>query len=131
MSLIPFSKEQFPKLDDAQLEAIHQRISVRAVAGSNILMAAERSFPHVTLDDALLESLQEHPASQGTASPKTEAVSAPAPVRQLRPESQHAITPVVLENTQSREAIARETIAVIFGQHTIEADETNTMEEAA
>lgn len=119
MSLIPFSKEQLPKLDSAQLEAIHQRISVRAVAGSNILMAAERSFPHVTLDDALVEALHEQSIPPKPSS-KIEASPEPDTVRQLRPEAQEAVaavTPAILAAPDQREIMentARAGIAAIF-----------------
>lgn len=122
MTLIPFSKEQLPKLGSAQLEAINQRISVRAVAASNVAMAAERSFPAVTLDDSLIEALHEQqpivPADISSA-PETEAVSTPDNVHQLSPEGQKAVaaaTPALLETTKSREEAARERIAALFGE---------------
>lgn len=121
MTLIPFSKEQLPKLGSAQLEAIHQRISVRAVAASNVAMAAERSFPEVTLDDSLIEALHEQPSVRAEVSTEleTEKASVPEDVHQLSPEGQKAVaaaTPAMLETTQSREEAARAAINAIFGR---------------
>ncbi len=133
MSLIPFSKEQFPKLDSAQLEAIQQRISVRTVAASNVLMAAERSFPHVTLDDALVEALHEQPEAHPKTSPEAEVAAASDSVRPQveRQAIVAAATPAILETTQSREALAREKIAAIFGQSAVETKGVDAPEEAA
>lgn len=121
MAFIPFSKEQSPKLGSAQLEAIHQRISVRAIAASNVAMAAERSFPKAIPDNPLIIALHEQPSIRAgvPTEPETEKTSVPAEVHQLSPEGKKAVaaaTPAMLVATQSREEAARAAIDAIFGR---------------
>ena len=53
----PFQKKDTKKFNVLRedLDAINERISVRAVAGSNVLRAAEQSFPHVKQSAAEIE----------------------------------------------------------------------------
>ena len=51
----PFVK---PKLRPEQLNAVKERQSVRAVAGSNVTIAAKRTFPNIELSDDQIKQLQ-------------------------------------------------------------------------
>lgn len=106
----PFQKKDTKKFNVLRedLDAINERISVRAVAGSNVLRAAEQSFPHVKLSAAEIERLNDQADRQEEIIAAAIAQTPPTPeVHEPYYEHPESSAPVV-DLAAAREAVKGE-----------------------
>ena len=87
----PFQKKDTKKFNVLRedLDAINERISVRAVAGSNVLRAAEQSFPNVKLSAAEIERPNDQADRQKEVIAAAIAQTPPTPEVQPEPYHKH------------------------------------------
>jgi len=126
----PFQKKDTKKFNVLRedLDAINERISVRAVAGSNVLRAAEQSFPHVKLSAAEVERLKDQADRQEEIIAAAIAQTPPTPeVHEPYHEHPESSAPVV------DLAVAREAVQDEISQElrATAADEATQREETA
>ena len=126
----PFQKKDTKKFNVLRedLDAINERISVRAVAGSNVLRAAEQSFPHVKQSAAEFERLNDQADRQEEIIAAAIAQTPPTPEVQPEPYHKHpeSSAPVV-DLAVAREAVQDE----ISQERATAADEATQREETA
>ena len=106
----PFQKKDTKKFNVLRedLDAINERISVRAVAGSNVLRAAEQSFPHVKLSAAEIERPNDQADPQEEIIAAAIAQTPPTPeVHEPYHEHPESLAPVV-DLAVAREAVQDE-----------------------
>ena len=126
----PFQKKDTKKFNVLRedLDAINERISVRAVAGSNVLRAAEQSFPHVKLSAAEIERPNDQADPQEEIIAAAIAQTPPTPeVHEPYHEHPESSAPVV------DLAVAREAVQDEISQElqATAADEATQREETA
>lgn len=127
----PFQKKDTKKFNVLRedLDAINERISVRAVAGSNVLRAAEQSFPHVKLSAAEIERPNDQADGQEEIIAAAIAQTPPTPEVQPEPYHEHpeSSAPVV-DLAAAREAREAVQDKISQGLQATAADEAMRLE---
>ena len=130
----PFQKKDTKKFNVLRedLDAINERISVRAVAGSNVLRAAEQSFPHVKLSASEIERPNDQADRQEEVIAAAIAQTPPTPEVQPEPYHEHpeSSAPVV-DLAAAREARKAVQDKISQGLQATAADEATQREETA
>ncbi len=73
-----FEKPKKPHLTELQKAVTGERISVRAVATGKAMLAAEKTFPQVTLGDTMIERIQTAGTAESVAALVLTAPAQPA-----------------------------------------------------